>query len=58
MNRTPTNFESRAAECRRAADFMAAHPACTLRDLAAGASLSNSSKVVSDLIRDFGYVVC
>ena len=57
MNRTSANVESRAAECRRAADYMAAHPGCTLRDLAAGASLNNASKVVSGLIRDYGYFV-
>jgi hypothetical protein len=50
-------LDDRAGQCARAADYMAAHPGCTLRDLAAGADLGSASKVVSEMVRTFGYAV-
>lgn len=49
--------DDRAAQCQRAAQYMQAHPGCTLRDLGEGADLGNHSKVVSEMVRTFGYQV-
>ena len=46
--------DDRASQCARAADYMAAHPGCGLRELAEGADLGSASKVVSEMPR-FGY---
>lgn len=50
-------FDTREAQCQRAADYMEAHPGCTLRNLAIGADLGSASKVVSEMCRTFGYQV-
>ena len=52
----PLPLDTRAEQCRRAADFMEAHPGCTLRELGAGADLGSASKVVSEMLRN-GYSV-
>jgi hypothetical protein len=52
----PLPLDSREGQCARAADFMEAHPGCTLRDLTAGADLGSASKVISEMPR-FGYTV-
>ena len=48
-------LDTREGQCIRAADYMAAHPACTLRELATGADLGSASKVISEMERTFGY---
>jgi len=50
-------LDDRAAQCKRAADYMEAHPGCTLRELFTGADLGSPSKVVSEMVRKFGYGV-
>ena len=50
-------LDTRADQCERAADYMEAHPGCALRDLAAGADLGSASKVVSEMVRTYGYRV-
>lgn len=50
-------LDDREGQCARAADYMAAHPGCTLRELADGADLGSASKVVSEMIRTYGYAV-
>ena len=56
---SPANLplDDREGQCVRAADYMQAHPGCTLRELAAGADLGSASKVVSEMWRTFGYAV-
>ncbi|MBL8376997.1 MAG: hypothetical protein JNM79_03950 [Burkholderiales bacterium] len=49
--------DPREGQCARAADYMAAHPGCTLRELAEGADLGSASKVVSEMRRRYGYAV-
>lgn len=55
MARLP--LDNRAAQCRRAARYMHAHPGCTLRELFESADLGSPSKVVSEMVRSFGYQV-
>ena len=50
-------LDDRAAQCRRAAHYMEAHPGCDLRELGAGADLGSPSKVVSEMEHTFGYQV-
>lgn len=52
----PLPLDTRPEQCRRAADYMEAHPGCTLRELGAGADLGSASKVVSEMQRN-GYSV-
>ncbi len=48
-------LDTRECQCTRAADYMAAYPGCTLRELASGADLGSASKVISEMERRFGY---
>ena len=49
--------DTRPAQCKRAARFMEAKPGCNLRELGAGADLGSPSKVVSEMVRTYGYQV-
>jgi hypothetical protein len=49
--------DGRAAQCKRAADFMEAKPGCTIRELETGADLGSPTKVISEMVRKFGYGV-
>lgn len=42
---------------KRAADYMAAHPACTYPELGIGADLGSATKIVSQMVRKFGYCI-
>ena len=49
--------DTRPAQCKRAAHYMEAHPGCNLRELNTGADLGSPSKVVSEMVRTYGYQV-
>jgi len=49
-------LDDRATQCRRAADYMQAHPGCTTRELGEGADLGSVTKVISEMPR-YGYSV-
>jgi hypothetical protein len=53
----PLTPDDREGQCRRAADYMEANPGCTLVELSIGADLGSASKVVSEMVRTFGYQV-
>ncbi len=42
-------IDTRNEQCERAADYMEAHPGCTLRELDRAADLGSASKVVSEM---------
>jgi Helix-turn-helix domain len=41
--------DTRNEQCARAADYMEAHPGCTLRELDRAADLGSASKVISEM---------
>ena len=49
--------DTREQQCKRAADYLEAHPGCTLRELEAGADLGSGTKVLSEMARRFGYQI-
>lgn len=51
----PLPIDTREEQCKRAADYMEAHPGCTLRELLTGADLGSASKVISEMERTFHY---
>lgn len=54
LRRAALPLDDRAGQCARAADYIEAHPGCTLPELGAGADLGSVTKVVSEMPR-FGY---
>jgi Helix-turn-helix domain len=42
-------IDKRNDQCVRAADYMEAHPGCTLRELDSAADLGSASKVISEM---------
>lgn len=50
-------LDTRPAQCKRAAHYMETHPGCDLREIGAGADLGSPSKVISEMVRTFGYQV-
>jgi hypothetical protein len=51
------SIDSCNEQCERAADYMEAHPGCTLRELDRAADLGGVSKVISEMKRR-GYPIC
>jgi hypothetical protein len=50
-------IDTRAAQCERAGRYMEAHPGCTSHELHAGADLGSATKVISEMIRRYGFQV-
>ena len=48
-------LDARAAQCKRAVDYIGAHLGCTLRELFTGADFGSASKVDSEMVGKFGY---
>jgi hypothetical protein len=48
-------FDSRAAEVRRVADFLEAHPGATAKEIDAACDVGCVSKVLSDMHKAMGY---